>query len=298
MSERSITSFYSIKLYHETMTKLRSFFLDKGYLEIDAQSQMQILAACEDPKTVASYSMQGARWPLPQTGQMWLEYALLKNPELPGVFCLTTSYRDEPYIINPTRHLRLFPLFEFESAGDMDALQDILKELFEYLGFGSSEYFKEGNYIDVAVRYGTKTLEADHEASIQYDYSHVFFLKNFPYYSHPFFNMRRNGSVAKKIDSILYGMETVGSAERSCNVDEMWEDFHTSSDGEYKQLLFEKFGEDRVIKELKEYLSLDFFPRCGGGIGINRLLRGLVLHQEQADITPFIPASKIQQTQL
>ena len=35
----------------------------------------------------------GNQWPLPQTGQMWLEYELLKNPTAPGFFCVSTSYR-------------------------------------------------------------------------------------------------------------------------------------------------------------------------------------------------------------
>ena len=43
----------------------------------------------------------------------------------------------------------------------------------------------------------------------------------------------------------------------------------------YADLLFEKFGQERVEKELDDFLSLDFFPRVGGGIGITRLLHAM-----------------------
>ena len=51
--------------------------------------------------------------------------------------------------------------------------------------------------------------------------------------------------------------------------------FHTISDGMYADLLFKLFGKDRVEKELDEFLSFDFFPRFGGGIGITRLISAL-----------------------
>ena len=41
-------------------------------------------------------------------------------------------------------------------------------------------------------------------------------------------------------------METIGSAERSSDVDMMRDTFHTITDGAYSELLFELFGKDRV----------------------------------------------------
>jgi hypothetical protein len=85
-----------------------------------------------------------------------------------------------------------------------------------------------------------------------------------------------------KIDVILYGMETIGSAVRSTNVDQMREDFYTISDGEYAQLLFKQFGKERVIKELEDYLALPMVPRFGGGIGLTRMGRAYNLaHNNQ-----------------
>ena len=59
--------------------KMRSFFDERGFLEVHTQNRLSILAACEDPTTVTTYEYTGNKWPLPQTGQMWLEYELLNN---------------------------------------------------------------------------------------------------------------------------------------------------------------------------------------------------------------------------
>ena len=114
--------------YNYVVSKLRAFFKSKGFLEAHPQNRLSILAACEDPWTVASFDYAGSVWPLPQTGQMWLEYELLKHPEAPGYFCQSTSYRQEP---NPTegRHDLIFPLFEFEMHGGMDDLIKMEKKL-------------------------------------------------------------------------------------------------------------------------------------------------------------------------
>ena len=110
---------YNTKTYNTLVQLMRDFFLQKGFIEVPTQSRVSILAACEDPKTITQYKLGGQSYPLPQTGQMWLEYELLKNPQWPGVYCITTSYRDEPNPIEG-RHLRIFPMFEFESHGGIN----------------------------------------------------------------------------------------------------------------------------------------------------------------------------------
>ena len=90
--------------------------------------------------------------------------------------------------------------------------------------------------------------------------------------------MSRNegGATSKKIDVILGGMETIGSAERSCDVDMMRDTFHSITDGAYSKLLFELFGKERVEAELEEvFRSLTSFQRVGGGIGITRMIPAL-----------------------
>ena len=85
------------KNFDAVVSKMRSFFKDvKGFVEVHPQNKKSILAACEDPSTMSTYNYAGAVYPLPQTGQMWLEHYLLDNPDVPGFFCLSTSYRNEP----------------------------------------------------------------------------------------------------------------------------------------------------------------------------------------------------------
>jgi len=86
---------------------------------------------------------------------------------------------------------------------------------------------------------------------------------------------RNDDGTSKKIDVILGGMETIGSAERSTDKEQMRETFYTISDGGYANLIIEKFGKERVEKELEDFLSFDFFPRSGGGIGMQRLMSAL-----------------------
>ena len=102
-------------------------------------------------------------------------------------------------------------------------------------------------------------------------------ITNFPEHTSPFWNMTRNedGKTSKKIDVILNGVETIGSAERSTDVDQMRETFHTITEGAYSSLLFELFSKDRVQGELEEFLQHDFFPRVGGGIGMTRMIAAL-----------------------
>ena len=254
--------------------KLRDFFLGKGFIEVHTQDRLSILAACEDPETVATYNYAGEVWPLPQTGQMWLEYELLTNPSVPGVFCVSTSYRNEQHPV-PGRHKIIFPMFEFESRGSIEDLQKLEAELLEYLGFGNKENFARKTYDSLAKFYGKKELSHQEENKMVKDFGSVVFLEEFPEFTSPFWNMKKNGDHAHKIDVIIAGNETIGSAERSCNKDEMEKQFHSISDGKYAGKLFELFGKDRVLAELEDFLSLEFFPRFGGGIGMTRLINGM-----------------------
>ena len=92
-----MTSIIDPKKYTKTVDLLTSFFLSKGFYEVHTQNRLSILAACEDPETVATYEYNGEVWPLPQTGQMWLEYELLKNPEAPGFFCVSKNEKTITY---------------------------------------------------------------------------------------------------------------------------------------------------------------------------------------------------------
>jgi len=120
--------------FTEVTHQLRSFFDERGFQEVHTQNRLSILAACEDPTTVATYEYSGQIWPLPQTGQMWLEYELLTRPELEGCYCVSTSYRQEQ---NPQegRHELIFPMFEFEAPGNFEDLLQMENDLCKFLGF-------------------------------------------------------------------------------------------------------------------------------------------------------------------
>lgn len=261
--------------FSDVVNRLRRFCLDKGFVEVHTQDRLSILAACEDPDTVATYKYMGEVWPLPQTGQMWLEHELLTQPELPGVFCVSTSYRNEPNPV-PGRHKLIFPMFEFELKGGIEELQQFESELLDYLGFGSQDGFALKTYDELKRHYKTKELTHEHESKMEQDFGPVVFCSDFPVYTSPFWNMKKKGAThAYKIDVIMHGHETIGSAERSTNVDEMKQEFYTISEGGYAKKLFDLFGKKRVEKELQEFLSLDFFPRVGGGIGVTRLINAM-----------------------
>jgi len=256
--------------------------MDKGFEEVHTQNRLSILAACEDPFNVATYNYAGDVWPLPQTGQMWLEHELLSQPDSKGFFCVSTSYRQEPNAI-PGRHDIIFPMFEFEMPGTFEDLKKMNRELVEYMGFDTPT---EKTYAEWQEHFGLSSdteMKAEHEEAMYKEFGSTF-ITEFPEMTSPFWNMRRfnDGIRAKKMDVILGGMETIGSAERSTNVDQMRDTFHTITNGEYSELLYKLFSKERVETELEKFLSFDFFPRVGGGIGMTRMIAALDKLEEKA----------------
>ena len=295
------------KDFHEVSRRLRSFFESKGFIETHTQNRLSILAACEDPFTISHYDYAGMVWPLPQTGQMWLEHELLSNPQENGFFCISTSYRNEPNPV-PGRHQLIFPMFEFELKGGLPNLIKLETELLHHLGFktnNSTGCYPQARYRDVAHGYEVKELEHEHELRLKDDFGSVFFLTHFPQYTSPFWNMAREPVAdsgydsdfececdwecnckeeheaafkepdSLKVDVILNGVETIGSAERSCDKEFMAMQFKTISDGMYANKLYSDFTKTRVRDELDEFLAFDFFSRSGGGIGMTRLINAM-----------------------
>jgi aspartyl/asparaginyl-tRNA synthetase len=277
-----MTQLISPTKFTRTVDLLRSFFMDKGFEEVHTQNRLSILAACEDPFNVATYNYAGNVWPLPQTGQMWLEHELLSQPDSKGFFCVSTSYRQEPNAI-PGRHDIIFPMFEFEMPGTFEDLKKMNRELVEYMGFDTPT---EKTYAEWQEHFGLSSdteMKAEHEEAMYKEFGSTF-ITEFPEMTSPFWNMRRfdDGIRAKKMDVILGGMETIGSAERSTNVDQMRDTFHTITNGEYSELLYKLFSKERVEAELEKFLSFDFFPRVGGGIGMTRMIAALDKLEDKA----------------
>ena len=126
---------------------------------------------------------------------------------------------------------------------------------------------------------GTANMMSAFDFKVAGDHSDIkAMMKDFPNYTSPFWNMKQspNKDVAKKVDVIISGMETIGSAERSCDIEQMRESFKTISDGEYAQLIYDHFGKDRVDAEMDTFLSNRFITRSGGGIGVTRLISSMI----------------------
>lgn len=286
MSKEKRTNIKNLKTYHHLVQKMREFFLNKGFIEVSTQPNLTILSACENPHSVTKFEYIGEVWPLPQTGQMILEEVLLSNPELPGCFCISTSYRQEKDPI-PGRHELIFPMFEFESKGGMKELLQLESELLYHLGF---DLPVEVKYNDVCEEYGgVSILEDEHESKMWREKGSVVSLQYFPRRTNPFWNMKnKDGEIFNKVDVILYGQETIGSAERSSDVEKMKEMFYTIEDGKYCEKLFELFGKERVEKELEIFLGYDFFPRFGGGIGMTRLARAYEMMKSEKEVEELV----------
>jgi aspartyl/asparaginyl-tRNA synthetase len=164
--------------------------------------------------------------------------------------------------------------------GGMEDLIQMEKELLEHLGYDTNRFVR-GKYADVAKDYGVHELEHEHEERMYTDDggTPTFFLTDFPEYTSPFWNMKRGETegFANKVDVILSGQETFGSAERETDRDVMLQRFETITEGGYKKKLFDLFGEERTMAEMKEYFDFNFFKRSGGGIGMTRLIRSMKL---------------------
>jgi len=267
--------------FNSLNSKLRDFFIKKEFIETFPQPKLTILAACEDPKTVRSFEFDGKIYPLPQTNQMNLEEELLLNPNLKGLFCLTASYRDEPKPID-NRHQKTFPMFEAEYRGDFDHLIKTVSECCVHLGLVKKiEDIPIFTYDELCEHYDVSDLEAKEETLMWKEYGDVVAIIDFVPRTSPFFNMKQEGynkhgeKLSKKVDFIICGQETFGCAERETNIKTMRNNFHTISNGEYAGLLFEKFGKERVEKELEDFLSLPMETRYGFGMGFTRLLRAM-----------------------
>lgn len=170
-------------------------------------------------------------------------------------------------------------MFEVETKGTKEDMVKLQAEMLEYLGFDAPTV---ADYNELCKKYGTEILEAEHETKMWNEIGDSISLQNFPLRTNPFWNMQKGeGDKFQKVDVILFGQETIGSAERSCDKEGMKEMFYTIEGGNYSAKLFELFGKERVEKELEHFLSLDFFPRFGWGCGMTRLARAYELNLQK-----------------
>ena len=91
--------------------------------------------------------------------------------------------------------IKFFPCSSLRLKGDLDALLVMEKELLDFLRIQASfmriELIQKENIRRIFVK-NTKRdeLEHSHEQKLREDYGPVYFIKNFPNFSSPFWNMR------------------------------------------------------------------------------------------------------------
>lgn len=291
-------SYATIKPKHfdYIMKKIRKYFDEEGLTECYLSDRVSILSSCEDYTNIKIFEWDGEIYPHRQTTQVDLEFLqLLEGEKSNGYFSVGTSHRVE---VNPVKNRHSphgqFILIDVESNWDQRGLINFQKGLLRAVGINPfhGDDFPEITYKDACEKYGVDEIGHDEERQLCVDFnSPAVFLTNFTYGSNPFWNMKKEGDHALKVDVIIGNpkvqpMETFGSAERSCNADEMRELFYAQSEGKYSKKLFDEFGRERVEKELDAYLALNFTQRAGMGIGLNRFVfacesLGIFDHLEQ-----------------
>lgn len=264
--------------YDKLIKKCREFLQSRHVVECYLNNRQSILSACESPQSVVPFSYRGLSYALPQTSQLWLELVILSESQsqTDWFYNVTTSFRNEE---NPVkgRHDVIFNMLEIEGPVDFDQMIEFQKDFLQWLGFGDKQNYVEVDYMDMCQKYGVDELTHEHEYLMGEEYGRVVFLKYFPE-EESFWNMKRcGGKLVKKVDVLLGSpnvktMEVIGSGERSIDVEQMRQSFLSQTNGEYSQLLYDKFGQERVNQELDEYLSLPMFTRSGMGIGLTRLM--------------------------
>ena len=90
--------------------------------------------------------------------------------------------------------------------------------------------------------------------------------------------VRPRAELAKSLGAdIIMMMPPYHGALLKGNPDQIFEQFNEISNGEYANMLFSQFSKERVQGEMNDFLSKEFFPRFGGGIGMTRMIRALKL---------------------
>ncbi len=84
-------------------------------------------------------------------------------------------------------------MFEFELKGSIEDLRVFETELLEYLGFGNQNTYHYKKYDELKEYYKTDELTHKHESAMQKDFGSVVFCTDFPVYTSPFWNMKKNG---------------------------------------------------------------------------------------------------------
>jgi hypothetical protein len=105
-----------------------------------------------------------------------------------------------------------------------------------------------------------------------------FLVKNFPSSSNPYWNIAMQDGYQKRVDVILYDKRVVSSVEKSCDKVQMKHLFDIIMDNiciDSDENHDNKNNKQIIETVFEQYIEQDFFPRYGGKIDINNMIRAL-----------------------
>lgn len=222
-------------IYDNGVTRIKSFFKIKGFVELHNHSPLSILNACENPEQLETFQYNNQLWPFQQSSKMILDNEFLKRP-VRGYFCLITN----------SEHKLVFDFIMNAGIQDIIALE---RELLEFIGFTS-------NYPIIAY-------------SDNVPYYDIFFLEHFPNHMYPRWNIKQTDEqYVEQVNLIIQGVEVISAFELSTNKCEMRNKLYE----QYVPNLNELFGEERVQRELDQFFNHEFVTRSCGTIDITKLV--------------------------
>jgi hypothetical protein len=234
-----------MKRYNTVIHLLRQFLDKLNFIELFTQNKLSILTICDDPKAMCTFNYGGYVWPLPQSSIIWLEYELLKNQELKGIYTACTTYKNDP---NYTKKMSenvfeadiVTPKFEFVTFGEYSDIIVLVVNLLQDLGFLDKYTFV--NYSQVAKRRGSVDLNVDDVAPTKV----VTFVEYTP--------VKKWGM---KYTSKVYisQKEILTFAEHLTDSNELLETFLTLDNGHLSDYLYSQFSKERVDDELFKFIN-------------------------------------------
>jgi hypothetical protein len=239
-----------MKKYSFIINTLRNFFNKQNFVEIYTQNKLTLLSACNEYKLMCTFNYGGYVWPLPQSSVILMYYDLLINPELPGIYTLCTSYKnDQNYTKSMSDNFLqadiVSPLFECITFGNYVDMYNTIIDLLTELGFNNSKY-KFIKYADVAKKKGVKIVSYNDELGISTD-ADIVFLEYIPTLK---WGMKQTSKV------IVNKLEILSFSEHMKEPRDIIESFLTVDNGQLSEFLYSQFSKERIEDELYKFTDL------------------------------------------
>lgn len=254
-----------MKKYSIVVNILRNVFDKLNFIEIHTQNRLSILTIFDNPKLMCTFNYGGFIWPLPQSNLTWLQYDLLTNSFLPGVYTICTSYKNDPnYSKQADSKLGdtdiVLPYFEFVTFGKYNDMKNLILNVFEELGFGPKSKYNIVSYNDVAKRRGSKEIINNESLS-----PGVVLLESL---SKPIWGVKKNCASHIIIDKL----EIATFMEYSTDSNDIIQSFLTINNGDNAEFIYSQFSKERVDNELYKFAHLNLLERVGCSINITNLI--------------------------